>query len=258
MIRAAALLLVVLAFSVPIRGAAIPESFDQARGLFEEANEAYRAGDHQAAFDAYAAIAASRFRTREVLANAGNAAWQAGDPGRAVLFYERALVIDPRYDLARENLARIQPETNLGGEPDPAEVLAAWFRSTPNGMWAGLVLVALGLLSAAIAMTAKSQPGSLQRTAWTGRLVGGALAWCVAAGLLAGHTRMQSPPRDAAIVLEDRVQARLGPGSQFEAALELPAGTRVRLAGQPDGGWVRFTLRDGRSGFVESSAIERL
>jgi hypothetical protein len=63
---------------------------------------------------------------------------------------------------------------------------------------------------------------------------------------------------ERAVVVRENAIARSGPGEQFMEVLELPAGTKVRILREEEGNWVRFTLRDGRSGYLPEGACERI
>jgi len=260
MSRIAATLMVLLALALPALAEETGPVTDlsEAQAVFEVANQGYRDGKYADAFDQYQRLYRSGFAGREVLANAGNAAYNRGDVGRAVLYYLRALRVDPDYAMARHNLDRIQPATNTVENPGAWALLEGWFRSTPEAPWVALAVLAFAGMVGAIAMASRTNPGTDARASWWSRFTFAAIAWAAFSCLTLAHGDAGAEMADAAVVIEDKAQTRLGPGEQYFLQLELPAGTIVRKAGEPEGGWLKVTLLDGRSGYIQTEHIERI
>ena len=71
---------------------------------WETANEAYQKGKYEEAKVDYIQIAGTRQYSADLFYNLGNAWFKLGDQGRAILNYERALILNPRLEEARSNL----------------------------------------------------------------------------------------------------------------------------------------------------------
>ncbi|MBI5154664.1 hypothetical protein HZA57_05450 [Candidatus Poribacteria bacterium] len=231
---------------------------EQAQTAFDEANRLYSANEFAQALTGYERLYHADFGQREVLGNAGNAAYRSGDVGRAVLYYMRALRLDPSYESARANLARVQPETNAAAGDNFGLYLLKRFGATPVIAWLLLAEAAFGWLLAGIVMAGRTEPGTEQRSAWLSRLTGGVLLTLVFGGLLALHSYKANAADGDAVVLRDKTITRSGPGQNFFQQLELPAGTVIHMIRQPENGWVRFKLLDGRTGFLPTDCIERI
>lgn len=238
------------------RGASVT-SADDARQAFERANAAYADDRFAEALAEYEAIDAAGFGSAQVLANAGNAAFLAEDVGRAVLFYMRALRIDPSNEVARENLRRIQPKTNVAGdEASFGAVLASWFAGTPPVFWYVLGEVAFVLLVGAIIMAGRAEPRTEARSAWLSRAAGAALATVLLVMLVAAHDAARTVDGDG-VVMATSV-SRSGPGEKYFQQIELPPGTVVAFKSAPSGGWVEFRLADGTTGFLLSQSVSAI
>lgn len=74
----------------------------------EEAADAYEKGDYGKAIEIYEQIAKDRGCSAPLLANLGNAYVKAGDYGRAMLCYQRALRINPGDKEVKGNIAYLQ------------------------------------------------------------------------------------------------------------------------------------------------------
>lgn len=75
-----------------------------AAGPIAEADSAYTAGDFARARELYLDAAKTDGTSAELLYNIGNTYFRLGQPGRAILYYERALRLNPAMDEARANL----------------------------------------------------------------------------------------------------------------------------------------------------------
>lgn len=231
------------------------EDREHAKEVFAEANALYESDDFAGARVLYDRLIASGHGTREVHFNAGNAAFRLGDTGRAVLYYKRALQLDPHYTPARTNLDAIQPQTNVTSDEAFSEALIEEFARTSPLVWLLAVEATFVLLLLAGFFVMRTRPGTEQRSDWWGRFAGAAVALVIAGGLFVGHAHA-SLVRGDAVVLEDGVDARLGPGLQHRVQMELPAGTVLRLTGEPREGWVGFRLLDGTSGYISTAVID--
>src|ERR1035441_1155796 len=83
---------------------AVSSTFAQVDTPFAKANEEYAAGHFKEAIDGYETLARSRQWSATLFYDLGNAYFRAGDFGRAILNYERALALEPRHPEADANL----------------------------------------------------------------------------------------------------------------------------------------------------------
>lgn len=231
-------------------------SLDEANEILERAHLTFERGNPEGASELYLQVARSGFSAPSTWFNAGTAAYRAGDTGRAVLYYARALRMDPGYDLARQSLDAVSPQTNEAGA-GVRELFHQLVRGTNPLVWVALgQILFLALCYSAARTLITEDPDRrghwIAVLAWTAVLTG--------AILLAGWTAHQGGYlRGDAVVLEENTITRSEPSADATPTLELPAGTMVRLVeAQPRQGHVRISLLDGRTGFVPADSIERI
>ncbi len=94
------LLFLVVSFSL-ITGSA-------SAGRFETANNAYKEGNYHQASEIYSRIIADGRNSEGVFYNLGNAYWRMGETGRARLYWEKALKINPSNRDAAYNIGLIK------------------------------------------------------------------------------------------------------------------------------------------------------
>jgi len=226
--------------------------------LFAAGNAAYEEERYDDAVAAYQKILGFGVGDPRVLYNLGNAWFRLGRLGPAILNYERALRLDPADREARDNL-----ELSRGlirdrvGEPElqyPIRVVKDTLEAVPAPSIAWLFLAFLWATAAAAG--AIPLAGS-----WIRRRL---LAYVVVAlGLLAltaGAALLYRGRQDAAsiaIILEDRVDVRSGPGEENTILFTVHEGTRVDLRNSLER-WVQVSLPNGLSGWVPTAALEKV
>ena len=196
-------------------------------------------------------LAAAQPDAPELLADWGNAALGAGDAGRAVLGWRRALAAQPNHERAARNLAWLRerapswlPRPTAAGALDS---LLAWRNqlSAPQWHWAAAVAFAL----AALLLT----PWSPQRVRPLRRLALAPIAGCAIA---LGAAALGGADVSAAVVLADNATLRSADshGAPPTLAQPLPAAAEVVVLERRDA-WLRIALADGTRGWLPANAV---
>ena len=86
---------------------------NEAEDLFSQGNRAYVEGDYQTALSRYRQVMEQEGISSSLLYNMANAYYHTKDIGNAVLYYERALYLDPGNADIRTNLARARKDFGL-------------------------------------------------------------------------------------------------------------------------------------------------
>jgi hypothetical protein len=240
---AAALLAVALAAAPP--GAA---------AQLESANAAYLAGDAAAAARSYAELLARGHESAALHVNLGNALWRAGQRGRAIASYRRALRLDPRDGDARSHLelARGANVDRLVGEPG-RPFLARVAERTPDGTAAAAFALPWAALWTALALRTRA---GRRRRAPLGAAAAAAALLAGAGGLLLA-ARVEERQREVAVVVAPVSPVRDGPEAALRPAFELHEGTAVHVL-EVRGEAVRVRLDNGLEGWVRARDVERV
>ena len=273
-----AALLAVLGLAAPL-GAQTPTTPAQLQALFEEAGAAFqearaRAESHPADHAAIAKLyrtAGDRYgkvwkyggASSEVFTNAANSYAFAGDVGQAVLFYRRALAVDPSNDVARQGLETLRASLPIRRKPGgAAESIARslffWHESLSFGArraaFAALWLGAFALF----AVSLRRRP-FFRLAAWCALVPALAFLVSLAADAAAGSVR-----NDAVVLIE--VEGREGDGHVYSPSHSkpFPPGTEATILSLREGAgagaepWAHIRLLDGTDSFVPEGVIERV
>lgn len=216
-----------------------------------EARKAYDAGRFEEALRLFGTYAASGGEGAEVRHNMGNCALRAGDLGRAVLEYRRALRLDPELEVARHDLEVVRaliPARKSPWQPPPWE---AFLEGIPLWSLQGAVLGLLFLANLAFCVALFAGPGTPRR-ALAGSVVTLVTAGAVAGGMLVYAGSVLPQRRPSVVVREAPVFG--GPAAEGTPVDRLPPGSEVMLLKQA-GDWRLVLWGDGR-GWVPAATVE--
>lgn len=232
---------------------------DQADDTFQQANNAYQKNDFAQAAQLYRQLLADGFRSPELEYNLGNACYKLDSLGKAILHYERALLLAPHDKDIRANLdiARAQVKGGLEALPE-FFLLAAWktARSALTSSRWGLLALALwwsGAVGLGFWLLGKTR-----RQKKTGFFSG---ATCLLLSLLpfslalSRHWYEQNTRQ--AILLDETAPMRSAPDQQGSEILILHEGTKVQLLDFL-GGWWQVKLPNGERGWLEGNTLEKI
>lgn len=227
---------------ISVAHAAGPESSDFARGntlyadgKFAEAASAYEIQVHRGEYSA------------NLFYNLADAYYRRGDRGRAILNYQRALLLEPAHAEAAANLAfvrgRVPVPVSGGGFFNWLEV-DHWTWLAAAGGW----LAVIGLGAAVFA----------PRSRWCVLTAGVAGAAVCGISVLA-ITRLDGGAKNPAraVVLADETRALYSPADNSKAVFTLPAGGEVSVLSE-QGAWDYVELGEGSRGWVSAERVEKV
>ena len=247
--------------------------------LFAAGNAAYEAGAYPDAIERYLEVANAGVVNADLFYNLANAYFKSGELGRSVLWYERALRIEPRNEDARANIAMVrsllrdqQLVPPQGGVRDTA---LAWHRrlsitesaAVACGFYALFCIAALVLIfrrsrpvAAVYRRVSFVSPARLFGLTMTQDLVLAMALTAVLTVVFAGsaYSKVQDS-REAlrGVVVTQEVAVYSGPSQDATIQFKIHEGTIVAVR-DGRGGWVRVDLPGDLSGWVEENTVEKI
>ena len=221
-------------------------------------NLAYQEGAYADAIEAYEAVLEAGYRSSGLEYNLGNAYFKAGELGRAILHWERALELAPGDADAQANLELARSLTVDAVEPLPTfwltTVVEWWMGLLPKGWLLAVVGAGWLLLTGGVAMRILARaPGLVSGGGWAAA-AGLLLLLLFGPSLVVRETGYGVPER--AVILADVVSVQSAPSPEDDLTLfEIHEGTRVRID-ERTGTWVEVVLDDGKLGWVPSDVLE--
>ena len=228
--------------------------------LWNEANAAYVEGRWADAAAGYGLISGMGLESASLYCNTGDAFFKGGNIPMAILYYERALKIDPSYEDARYNLELLGSMIQDRIEPVPEFVLKAWARDLcylmDSDSWAICFLVFLAAaLALVLVFLLAPTAGGRRAGFFTGIVV---LVLAVLSLTFSIWQKNDYTDADKAIVMRPVTSVKSSPaaGSSTDLFI-LHEGTKVKIIDEV-GAWNNIELADGRQGWIPSADIERI
>ena len=216
---------------------------------FAKANQDYAQNNFKEAISGYETLVRSGQWSANIFYNLGNAYFRAGDFGRAILNYERALALERHHPEATANLQIARDEARaLEMQPSWPErylqiaSINQYVITAAVAFWVGLFCVA-GLIFAR------------RRSAAIIALLICSLVVFVFAILAIYELDHGSKGRSLAIVTGKDVQARLATADTANSVLALPPGSEVKIL-STRGDWVYAALPNNLRGWIPAKDAE--
>jgi hypothetical protein len=222
-----------------------------------DADSAYARGHYQQAIADYEALLKQGVSTA-LYYNLGNAYYRMDEIPRAVLNYERALLLSPGDRDVRFNLQMARSKTIDKITPESEMFFVTWFQSLVNMTsvdgWARLSLAALAIAIALVLLYLFAAPIWLRKVGFFGAF---AMLLLFGAAVVFAHVQKQSfTKRSGAIIMAPAATIKSTPAKQGTDLFILHEGTKVQVTDHSMQQWKRIRVADGQEGWVETSQIE--
>lgn len=254
-IPAAGIIAVLLLAGAPATGLAAEGYVDS---LYRSANDSYAAGNWQDAVESYSSVESLGLESAALYCNLGNAWYKAGDVAKAILYYERALKLDPSYSDARYNMTVVSDYIQDRIEPVPEFILKTWARNLcyalDSDAWAVAGLVFLAVVAVSLLLLFLSASLAWRRTGFFAAIV--FFLFSLTSLSCAFWQKADYSRKDGAIIMVPVVSVKSSPSSEASTDLFiLHEGTKVLILDEV-GDWRNIELADGRQGWMQSADME--
>lgn len=216
---------------------------------FTKGNEAFAAGRFDEAISAYEEAVRSGLTSANVFYNLANACNRAGQPGHAILNFERALALEPKHPEAEANLRLVRDEARALELPQTG--VDRYLAMATESHWTSAAAVGFWLaMWSIVTLCFRSRRGIGAPLGLAFGLVLFGLAASAAWNLETGRHG-----RALAIVTVDKIQARLATADNSGTVLALPPGSEVKVL-STRGDWIYAALPNNLRGWIPASAAE--
>jgi tetratricopeptide (TPR) repeat protein len=224
------------------------------------ANQLYAVGHYAEAAKIYEQLIAQDVQNSVVFYNLGNAYYQQGDLGRAILNYQRAARLAPRdgdiranLEMAREQAIELFPEEATGPINSLASVARNWLTLNETAVMALGLWFTLGFLLLA---WRQLEDSTARRSVRYALIV--AVVLLTVTGLLLGSRLYTRHAQPDGVVIADAVAVSSEPEELKATDFSLHSGTEINVV-ETSGDWVRLDIPgEAVQGWIPVEAVEMI
>ena len=247
-IRRSAVTLVLLFVSISLSAATVTR---------QQADSAYAQEHYQQAISDYETLLKQGV-SAELYYNLGNAYYRTDQMPKAVLNYERALLLSPGDADIRFNLQMARSKTIDKITPESEMFFVTWYRSLVNLMsvdaWARTALIALAIAIILALAYLFSDRIWLRKVGFFGALL--LVVVFLLSNLFAFHQKRKLTYRTGAVIMTTSVPVKSTPSKNGTDLFILHEGTRVTITDNSMKDWKEIRVDDGKEGWIETNKIE--
>lgn len=222
-----------------------------------EGDSAYIRNDFASAIQIYEALL-KKGEAADIYYNLGNSYYKADDIAKAILNYERALLLQPGNADYRANLEVARGKTLDKMEAAPEIFFVTWIKSLVNSMsvnaWSVCGIVCFLLLIASIYFFVFSKQIIWKKVGFIAGIL--FLILVILSNVFAAEQKDRLLNRNKAIVMSPSVTVRSTPSEGGTSLFVLHEGSKVNLKDSSMKDWKEIRLDDGKVGWLPSSSIE--
>lgn len=245
------------------------EPENTADGLAGQANAAYQKDDFNRALQLYQQAEKEEGTSSVLFYNMGNTYYRLGNMGKAVLYYERALLLDPSNDDARTNLEFVNDKLQLKidrGSSFVSDTIGGFVRSIASDTWAHIGIGSFILFLLAVVVYIFADAVALRKIGFFG---GGALLlMSIVSNICAFYTHSIAVNKSYAIVTIPSATLSTSPRvpkDKSEEAFMLNEGTKIEIIDSVEssvGGekvmWLDVKADEQHRAWIRSTDVEQI
>lgn len=222
-----------------------------------EGDSAYMKNDFAAAIQIYEVLL-NKGEAADIYYNLGNSYYKADNIAKAILNYERALLLQPGNADYRANLEVARSKTIDKMEAVPEIFFITWIKSLINSMsvnaWAICGIMCFILLIVSIYFFVFSKQIVWKKIGFIAGIL--FLIFVILSNVFAAEQKDRLLNRNKAIVMSPSVTVRSTPSEGGTSLFVLHEGSKVNLKDSSMKDWKEICLDDGKVGWLPSSSIE--
>lgn len=238
-------------------------------GTLEDAEAAYNKQDFENALKFYRQTLANEGASSELYYNIGNSYYRLGNLGKAVVYYERALRLDPSNKDARANIDFIN--SNIKGLPEDNSSFVSNINNrikamaSPNG-WAWITFAFFLIIIGCVSTYLFASNVTVRRIGFYSGFV--FIVLFIYSFIIAWQTASAHENHEVAIVIANDARLTSNPGTvkdKAEKAITIPEGAKIdiidSLATPNDpvtNLWYKIELAGGTEAWIDSKDVERI
>jgi tetratricopeptide (TPR) repeat protein len=249
-------ILIILLIAVSSKTAAAQDNNNQ---LWDKANAAYLSQNYQEAVDGYEQILRTGHESAKLYFNLGNTYYKTGQTNLAILYLERAKLLDPNNKDIDFNIAFVNQNVVTKLEPLPQPFFVRWRASILNmhstDTWATISIASFILFLLLAGFFIFSKIVLVRRISFISGIV--ILVLSIFTFSFASKQQKKIIQRNSAIVFCPRVTVKSAPSATSTDLFLIYEGVKVEVTDSVNT-WKEIKLADGNEGWLPDSCIVKI
>jgi len=245
-------------FSVLISSIGFAQNPDLEKYM-KNANELFQNEKYAEAIDLYKKIINEGYESSSLYYNLANSYYRNSKLGMAILYYEKALKIEPDDEDIIHNLKIAKAHTIDKFKEVPELFIVTWWKTLVNIFtvtgWAFVVTVIFWMLLLFFGIYLLTKSALLQKTMFylSAVSLGGVILFSV---LLVSKYNLETSA-NFGILTDSIISVKLSPGVKSNDAFVIHEGVKFSIEDELKG-WIKIKLSDGKVGWLPKTSCEKI
>lgn len=224
-----------------------------------KANNAYKESNFSEASELYQSIVESGYQSAELFYNIGNTYFKQGDFPKAILYYERALLLNPTDEDIQFNLAKSRTYVVDKIEVIPEFFIKTWIKNTisilSSDTWSILAVILFLIAISGFLVFFLTRKLSLKKLVFSISVL--LLIGFILVGFFSIKSKGYIENSQSAIVMTPTVTVKSSPNREGIDVFIIHEGSKVVIL-RKLAGWYEVRIADGKQGWLEESDVEKI
>ena len=225
----------------------------------KNADDEYKKGNYQQAIRDYEELL-KKGPSADLYFNLGNSYYRTDNITKAVLNYERALLLSPGDDDIRFNLQMARSKTIDKITPKSEMFFVTWYKTLVNFTsvdgWAKTAIMSMAVALVLVLCYLFGRNVLLRKVGFYGAVV--LVVLFILSNIFAYEQKCILTHNTGAIVISPSASLRKTPVANSEYDAIIHEGTKVEIIDDTMKDWKLIKLEDGREGWVQTTQMERI
>lgn len=222
------------------------------------ADSAYALGDYLHSINLYESILNHGLESAEIYYNLGNSYYKHFNLSKAIINYERALLLSPNDDDIRFNLDLAKSKTIDKITPIAELFFVTWVKNImqlfDTDTWAKVSIFLFLLFLSFLSAYMFSRNIKIRKIGFYSAL--GCLIFCIITNSFSYFQKEKMEVREYAIIVLPSVTAKSTPDDAGTDLFVLHEGHKIQVKDTSLRDWIEIRLEDGNIGWIPASALE--
>ena len=247
------IIIVILLFLPVLKAFSVNDS------LYQSAINLYETGQYEASLAEYRELLSRGIESPLMYYNMGNAAYRSNHLGYSVLYYEKALKLDPGFDDAAYNLRFVSQFRSDKFEEVPELFIRKWVRAAinvlPEKVWSLISLLLFSLFLSGILIYVFARSLAFKKSGFFLALFSILIFTFSILSASVQHRKISKP--DKGVIIAPSVMVNSTPSESGNDLFILHEGTKISV-GEEVSDWWNIKIIDGREGWIPAESFQSI